>query len=93
VADPRVFGESTEKIGKCSGGRAKGGRARQGHESLASQRRRLVSVLTGGPRVAEQDGLDSLWLESRLLCSGGRANGGNRRRDKVPHAHKQHHGR
>ncbi len=54
----RVIGESKE-----TGGRAKGGRARQFNESLASQRRRLVSVLAGGPRVAERDGLDSLWLD------------------------------
>jgi hypothetical protein len=39
VADPRVFGKSKEKIGECSGGRAKGGRSKQFRESLASQRR------------------------------------------------------
>jgi hypothetical protein len=36
-------------------------------ESLASQRRRSANVLAGGPRVAEQDGLDSLRLESTAV--------------------------
>ena len=50
----QVIGKSTEKIGKCSGGRAKGSRSRQFCESLASQRRRLANVLAGVPRVADQ---------------------------------------
>jgi hypothetical protein len=57
----QVFGESKEKIGNCSGRRAKGGRVRWFGKSLASQRRRSAIVLAGGPRVAEQDGLTSLW--------------------------------
>ena len=98
--------ESKEKIGFASGGRAKGGRARQfwregqgwqswqvlfGKSCLASQRRRLVIILAGGPRVAEQDG------------SGGRAKDGRVRERKgstyirkkgwkSPY-HKHHHGR
>ncbi len=38
--------------------------------------------------MAEQDGLASLWQESKEKigdCSGGRANGGNRMREKVLH--------
>ncbi len=57
----QVFGKSKEKIGNCSGRRAKGGRARWFGKSLASLRRRLAIVLVGGPRVAKQDGLTSLW--------------------------------
>jgi hypothetical protein len=77
----QVIGESKEKIGECSGGRAKvgrsvshwqverevgecsdrrakGGRSRQFCKSLVSQRRRLVNVLVGRPRLAEQDSLE-----------------------------------
>ncbi len=57
----RVIGKSKEKIGKCSGRRAKGGRSSQFCESLASQRRRLVNVLAGVPRVADRNSFVSHW--------------------------------
>ncbi len=60
LADPRVIGESKEKLANVlMGGRAKGGRSRQSCKSLASERRRLANVLAGGSRVAEQDGFAS----------------------------------
>ncbi len=61
LADPRVIGESKEKlVNVLMGGRAKGGRSRQFCKSLASQRRRLANVLAGGSRVAERDSFASL---------------------------------
>ena len=61
VTVSRVIGKSKEKIGKSSGGRAKGGRSRQFCESLASQRRRLVNILAGVPRVADRHSFASHW--------------------------------
>ena len=61
VTVSRVIGKSKEKIGKSSGGRAKGGRSRQFCESLASQRRRLVNILAEVPRVADRHSFASHW--------------------------------
>jgi hypothetical protein len=77
VTVSRVIGKSKEKIGKSSGGRAKGGRSRQFCESLASQRR-FANVLAGVPRVADPRVIGES-KEKIGECSGGRAKGGRSR--------------
>ena len=67
----QVIGKSKEKIGKCSGGRVKGGRARQFCKSLVSLRRRLANVLAGVPRVADLQVIGES-KEKIGKCSGGR---------------------
>ena len=75
----RVIGKSTEMISKCFGGRTKGGRSRQFCKSLASQRRRLVNVLMGGPRLADPRVIGESKEKLANVLIGGRAKGGRSR--------------